>query len=244
MHYGHEIVLLLCKESFNSILMCPAHLDLTLINTNNLLPTDKRIKRLVLPPAVLHTPVLVRLFRADLAQRKPAILASVYGAHSNLLSRAERAAHVAAVRDAAARADVACGEAWEARHAGDAADVPDFELLVPFCGGGAGEEDGQDGEEGEESDFELHFVVLLLFGCFETLEDLLLGDFVFAEEMCAGGRAVDMIFYLFERAVDNGLKMLESFGSKKGGRVASSGDGNKGSCGPRIVVGAVTCQSC
>ena len=70
-------------------------------------------------------------------------------------------------------------------------------------------------------------MVLVVFGCFKIFEDLLLGDFVFAEEMSAGGRAVDMILYSFERVADNGLKILESFGSKICGRVASSRDENK-----------------
>ena len=124
------------------------HLDPTLLNTNNLLPTNKRIKPLATPPAVLHTSILLRTLRADLTLRQPPLLAGVYSTHGDLLSGTERAAHVAAFRDATTRTDVACGEAWETGHAGDAADVPDFELLVPFRGGGAGEEDYQGGEEG------------------------------------------------------------------------------------------------
>jgi len=138
------------------IVVCPAHLNPTLLNTNNLLPTNKWIKLLPAPPAILHTPVLLRTLRADLALRQPPLLAGIDSAHSDLLSRAIRATHVAAFRNATAGANVGCGETWEAGHAGNAADVPYFELLVPFRGGGAWEEDGQDGEEGEESDFELH----------------------------------------------------------------------------------------
>jgi hypothetical protein len=82
------------------------------------------------------------------------------------------------------------------------------------------------------------------FGCFENFEDLLLGDFGFAERTSAGDMAVNMILYFFERVADNGLKMLESFGSKKYGRVASSRDANKGFCGPRVVFGPGTYQSC
>lgn len=121
--------------------MCPAHLNPTLLNTNKLLPTNKRIKLLPTPPAILHTPVLLRALRADLALRQSALLAGVYSAHGDFLAWAEGAADVSAFRNAAAGADIACGKAWEVGHAGDAADVPDFELLVPFCGGGAGEED-------------------------------------------------------------------------------------------------------
>jgi hypothetical protein len=87
-------------------------------------------------------------------------------------------------------------------------------------------------------------LLLLVFGCFGIVEDLLLGGFVFAEGMSAGGMAVDMILYFFEQVADNGLKMLESFESKKYGRVASSKDANKGFCGPRIVFGPGTYQSC
>lgn len=136
--------------------MLNTSLNLTLINTNNFLPTHKRIESLPLPPAVLYTAVLVRALRADLALRKPPLLASVYRAHGDRLSRAERATDVAAFGNAVAGADVTGGEAWEAGHAGDAADVPDFELFVPDCGGSAGEEKGQGGEEGQERDFELH----------------------------------------------------------------------------------------
>ena len=164
--------------------MCSTHLYPFLVDANNLLPANERVELLATPPAVLHTTVLVRVLRADLALRQPPLLASVDCAHGDLFSRTEGAAHVSAFRNAAAWADVACGEAWEAGHAGDAADVPDFELLVPFCGGGAGKEDCQDGEEGEESNLELHCSLWCwFFGAFDfrLLEDLLLDNFDFAE---------------------------------------------------------------
>ena len=44
-----------------------------------------------------------------------------------------------------------------------------------------------------------------------------------------------MTLYFFERVADNGLNMLESFGSKKCGRVASGEEENKGSDDVRIV---------
>ena len=139
------------------MLVCSTHLNLTLVHANNLLPTSEWVKPLTTLPTVLHAAVPVRVLRADLALRQPPLFARVYGTRGGVSSRAERTAHVSPFRDAATGSNVACGEAWEAGNAGDAADVPDFELLVPFCGGGAWEEDCQDGEEGEESDFEMHY---------------------------------------------------------------------------------------
>lgn len=83
----------------------------------------------------------------------------------------------------------------------------------------------------------------VVFGCFEIFENLVFGDFVFTKRMSAGGMAASVILYFFEQVADNGLNMVESFGSKKDGRVASSRDENKRFSGPRIVFGSVSCQS-
>ena len=51
--------------------------------------------------------------------------------------------------------------------------------------------------------------------------------------------AVDMTLYLFDRVADNGLFLLQSSGSKKGGRVASAEAENKGPDDVCIVLEAV-----
>ena len=86
--------------------------------------------------------------------------------------------------------------------------------------------------------------MLVVFDAFEFFEDLLLGEFVFAERKSHDSMAVDMILYLFEPVADNELKLFEVFGSKKRGRVASEHAENKGSDDGRIVLGAVMCQRC
>lgn len=53
--------------------------------------------------------------------------------------------------------------------------------------------------------------------------------------------AVAMILYFFDRVADNGLNLLEDFGSKKFGRVISKRGENKGPGDVRIVIGAVKC---
>jgi len=54
------------------------------------------------------------------------------------------------------------------------------------------------------------------------------------------GLLVDIVLYFFERVADNGLNMLESFGSKKGGRVAPASPENKEPGDVRIVLDAVS----
>ena len=83
-----------------------------------------------------------------------------------------------------------------------------------------------------------------VFDAFEFFEDLLLDGWFFAERKGGGSMAVDMILYFFEPVADNELNLLEVFGSKKRGRVASEHAKNKCSDDARIVLGAVMCQRC
>lgn len=45
--------------TLSAIVVCSTHLNPTFFNTNNLLPTNKRVKLLATPPAILHTSVLL-----------------------------------------------------------------------------------------------------------------------------------------------------------------------------------------
>lgn len=84
-------------------------------------------------------------------------------------------------------------------------------------------------------------MILMLSNFFE---DLLLDGWFFAERKGGGSMAVDMILYFFEPVADNELNLLEVFGSKKRGRVASEHAKNKGLDDARIVLEAIMCQRC
>ena len=128
------------------------------LHTNKLIGMHERIERLALPPAVLHTHIVLRLPPAGLTLAQPAILAKVNDAWDSSQPGAKAAASIASFLDLrTAAAHVGKWFLLIEGFPGDVADVPDFEDVVPdgvYCcsAGNAGAE----GEQGDNDRFELH----------------------------------------------------------------------------------------
>lgn len=128
-------------------------ISILLLHTNNLIRRLKRIKRLPLLSPIAHTRIVLRPLLASLAPPQTAVLAIVDDTRL-AVGVGETAAGPAAFFDlAAAGAHVLEGLTVVAL--GDAADVPDFEGVVPS--GVDGGDAGGEGEEGGEEGGDVHF---------------------------------------------------------------------------------------
>lgn len=112
-------------------------ISILLRHTSNPIRGRKRIKLLPLPPLILHAPIVPAQLTTRLAVYQSTLFANVDRSQGHHASVFERAADVAELGDSAAGAGVAYGPgsvfAVVGVGGGDAADVPDFELVIPYC---------------------------------------------------------------------------------------------------------------
>ena len=104
------------------------------LRANNLGFVVERVELLALPALVPDTPVVLVTLFADLGLYESAADAAVNGSQRHEFARTERTAPVVAFCDLAAAAHLVCGFVGTADFAGHAAEVVDFEVLVPLVG--------------------------------------------------------------------------------------------------------------
>jgi hypothetical protein len=111
-----------------------SRLNIPLPRANDFGAIGERVELLAFPALVPDTAVVLGLLLADLCPDQPGVDTPVNGSQCYDLTRPERAAAVVAFLDFAAAAHVVCGFVGVADPAGHAAEVVDFEVLVPFVG--------------------------------------------------------------------------------------------------------------
>ena len=132
---------LICKES-KIICSDSRSLNSVLLHANDLIGIVEWEELLTLPAAVLHAAIILLVLFADFSPHKAAVHADIDSPQSIDAIGFVPSAYVATFGNATTGTQVGgCGVL--AFLSGDLANVPDFELVVPDSGRGAGSKEGE-----------------------------------------------------------------------------------------------------